>query len=206
MIIEKVVVGEAQTNCYILGCGKTKEAIIIDPGADKDKIIEKIKSLNLTPKYIVLTHAHGDHIGAVLGSKKYFNVPVYIHHMDLNMLGNADLNYSEMILGKPIAIKTDMVLNDTDILKLGSLEIEVIHTPGHTGGSISLKCGAVIFCGDTLFKDSIGRTDLIGGSYNKLINSIINRLLVYPEETVIYPGHGPVTTIGYERNHNIYLQ
>lgn len=205
MLVEKVIVGETQTNCYILGCSKTKEAMIIDPGSEKDKIIEKINSLNLIPKYIILTHAHGDHIGAASDLKKYYNIPICVHHMDLNMLSNADLNYSEMIFDKPISIKTDMILDNTDVLNLGTLKVEIIHTPGHTHGSISLKCNDVIFCGDTLFKESIGRTDLVGGSYNKLINSIINRLLILPDNTIVYPGHGPETTIGYEKKNNIYF-
>lgn len=205
MIVEKITVGEFQTNCYILGCSKTKEIIIIDPGTDKDKIITKINSLNLIPKYIILTHAHGDHIGAATALRAYYNIPIYIHHADLNMLGDANLNYSEMIFGEPITIKTDMVLDDADILNLGFIKIEVIHTPGHTEGSISLKCDDIIFSGDTLFKDSIGRTDLIGGAYDKLINSIINTILLFPNKTTIYPGHGPVTTVEHERKHNVHF-
>lgn len=193
------------TNCYLLGCKKTNQAIIIDPGYDSKRIIKEITKLNLIPQSIILTHAHGDHIGAVPDLVKRYNIPVYIHPHDQDLLSDSMLNLTAILLSKGVLITSSRKLKDQDKIKAGTLEIEVIHTPGHTRGGISLKCQNVIFSGDTLFQGSIGRTDLPGGSHQQLLTSIKDRLLVFPDDTIIYPGHGPTTNLGQERENNPFL-
>ena len=212
MILENIIVGPNQTNCYILGCPYTKEALIIDPGSEAGRIKKAIVKLGIAPKYIINTHGHADHIGA----NSEFKLPILIHNLDSDFLKNPRKNMSiffGFLITSPPASK---LLEGGEKINIGKLMLEIIHTPGHTPGSISIivnvdkRAGAspapaIIFTGDTLFKDGVGRTDLPGSSEKDLFNSIKSKLLVLDDETAIYPGHGPASTIGEERRNNPYL-
>ncbi|NLY19815.1 MAG: MBL fold metallo-hydrolase [Tissierellia bacterium] len=207
MEVTKIEVGQLQTNCYVIHDKKSNEMLIVDPGADYKVIENVLKSINGKLKYIVLTHAHGDHIGAVKEIiDNYPDVKLLIHSDDALRLETPALNMSSMIFGYDISIIADEKLNDGDIIKLGDEEIGVIHTPGHSEGCICLLFGNELITGDTLFNGSIGRTDLIGGDYNEIINSIHSKILPLKDEIIVYPGHGPSSTIGKERVINPYLK
>ena len=206
MQIKTMALGMYQANCYIISDEATLEAAIIDPGDQFELIKNYIDKNKLNIKYILLTHGHGDHIGALMEIKEYTKAPVCINKNDLAMLRNKDLNFSDVIYGKKIEMAPDQFLIEGEIITVGSIKIDVIHTPGHTKGSVCFKCGNILFTGDTLFAFSIGRTDLPGGNYNEIIEAISSKLLVLPEETVVYPGHGDTTTIGKEKRYNPFFQ
>lgn len=190
-----------EVNCYILGCDRTKEAVIIDPGADCDKIKNRLEEMKVSAKYILNTHGHGDHIGV----NEKFGLPVLIHQLDAPFLKNSIKNLSAMFGFNVSSPNANRLLEDRDIVKVGNLSLEIIHTPGHTPGSISIKCDNIVFTGDTLFCEGVGRTDLPYASEKDLFNSIREKLLILPDSTRIYPGHGPASTIGHERKHNPFL-
>lgn len=206
MIFERLEVGSFAVNCYIIASDVTKETAIIDPGSQFDLIDHKITELGLKVKMIILTHCHGDHIGAVNALVEKYHVPVYIHESDAIMLQDSELNYSKSLFRKDITVKPDVLLKDGDVIELGDLKLEIIHTPGHTPGGISIKVGNILLTGDTLFCRSIGRTDFIGGSFDEIIDSIKNKLLKFSDDTLVYPGHNSPTTIGTERNFNPFLR
>jgi len=200
-ILETVTVGPVEMNCYILGCAKTLEAVIIDPGAEDGEIKGRLSSKRLSARYIINTHGHADHIGA----NGRFGLPVMIHRSDVPFLSNPEKNLSA-ILGMTISSPpANRALEDGDKLYVGDLLLEVIHTPGHTPGSISVKCEDLVFTGDALFNEGIGRTDFPYSSEKDLLRSIREKLLVLPDSTKVYPGHGAATTIGYEKTHNPFL-
>lgn len=205
MIFQGFAVGSYYSNCYIVGSEETREAAIIDPGADFNKIDSIIKELNVTPKMIILTHYHGDHIGAVLDIVEQYNTKVYIHKDDAEVLKDSSINFSKQIIGRSISINPDVLLNDGDVLELGELKLEIIHTPGHTKGGICIKVGNIMMTGDTLFNKSIGRTDLPGGSYEELINSVKEKIFVFDEDITIYPGHNSPSTIKSEKLSNPFF-
>lgn len=194
MVIKRIVVGSLYTNCYIVST-KNKNGFIIDPGDDariiKDYIIKKAIKVH----FIINTHSHIDHIKA----DYELGFPVYIHQLDAPALENPKNNISTSILGDFNACKPAKKLDDGEVIKLDDLQIQVIHTPGHSPGGICLKIDNVVFSGDTLFKDGIGRTDLPGGSYKEIMASIKNKLLCLDDNVKIYPGHGEDSTIGRER-------
>ena len=202
MMIKKMVVGGLETNCYIFADLDTKESVLIDPGGNKEGLIEsEIKRHGLKLKCIINTHGHGDHIS----SNRKFKAPVYIHKLDANFLENSELNMSAAF---GFAIKSppaNRLLEDGDIIDVGELKLRVIHTPGHTPGSISLLGDGVVFTGDTLFAGGVGRTDFPYGSDKQLINSIKYKLLTLDEKTIIYPGHGSSSTIGKEKRENSFI-
>jgi glyoxylase-like metal-dependent hydrolase (beta-lactamase superfamily II) len=206
MILDNVVVGNYMVNCYITGDSETKEVIIIDPGFDGESIKKAIDKNGYKPKAVVLTHGHGDHIGAVSELMDTYGIPLYIHKFELDMISETKSNFSKMIFGKTIILTADKHLSEGDIIKVGNIEYEVIHTPGHTPGGICLKSGDALFTGDTLFQGSIGRTDFPGGSYEQIINSIKTKLLKYNDETKVYPGHNGFSSIGYEKKYNPFLK
>ena len=207
MEVTKIEVGQLQTNCYVIHDKKSNEMLIVDPGADYKVIENVLKGLNGKLKYIVLTHAHGDHIGAVNEIiENYPDVKLLIHSDDALRLETPALNMSGMIFGYDISIIADEKLNDGDIIMLGDEELKVIHTPGHSEGCICLLFDDELITGDTLFNGRIGRTDLIGGDYNEIINSIHSKILPLKDEIIVYPGHGPSSTIGKERVINPYLK
>ena len=192
MILEIMHVGMLAANCYILGCEETKEAVMIDPGGDALGLLSKIKKLDLNIKYIILTHGHYDHTGAINEIKEKTNAPIAIHKLDKKIL--EDENKS-----------ADMYLKDGDELYIGSIKLKIIHTPGHSPGGISILMDGAIFTGDTLFAGSIGRTDFYKGDMEQILSSIKNKLFLLPEETKVYPGHGPASTIGSEKNTNPFF-
>ncbi|MFC1699402.1 MBL fold metallo-hydrolase [Candidatus Omnitrophota bacterium] len=201
MKIEKIAVGPMQANCYIVACPETNQALVLDPGDQPEKIKNRLSSLGLKLNFIVNTHGHIDHIAANVALK----VPVYIHQLDAVFLKDAQLNLSAMFgqkLDQPAEVLT---LQDGQKLKLGQLFLEVIHTPGHTPGGICLKANQALFTGDTLFAQSIGRCDFPYASEQTLLDSIRQKLLKFPDELVIYPGHGPSSTLGEERRSNPFL-
>lgn len=195
------------SNCYIIACPETREAAIIDPGAPDPWIRRVLAEQGLKLSAVWLTHGHVDHIGGVEWVKSFSGAPVAIHPDDEPMLGDPRLNGSALFLSEPISTSADRLINDGDVLPLGNLRFRVIHTPGHSPGGVCfyLESGGHLIAGDTLFAGSIGRTDLPGGSHSALIRAIREKLLPLPAETVVYPGHGPTTTIGDEKEYNPFL-
>jgi hydroxyacylglutathione hydrolase len=203
MRIKTIAVGILDTNCYIISSGA--EAWVIDPGDDALRLLDYCAENELSVRAVLLTHGHADHIGAAAD----FHVPVYIHKLDADCLNDASANLSSFV-GAPFVCPADLEvesLEDGMNLILADGNFVVFHTPGHTQGCVCFYCReeGVLFSGDTLFAGSIGRTDLPEGSYDSIINSIRQKLLVLPDETKVYPGHGASTTIGKERLDNPFL-
>ena len=201
----QTTLGEA-TNCYIVEDEETKETMVIDPGGEADKILEMLDILEANVKYIYLTHCHGDHIGAVSEVKSKKGGKILIHRDDAEGLDDENINLSACINMGDIELEPDSRVDDGDLIHVGSLEFRVIHTPGHTKGSTSLYCEkeGLLFSGDTLFRGTWGRTDLPTSSFVQIIDSITKKLLVLPDETIVYPGHGKSTLIKEEKP--IYLE
>lgn len=193
--------GPLGVNAYLLADPVSKDACLIDPGADADRLKDCIKKHGFNLRCIINTHGHGDHIGA----NASFKVPIYVHEADKDFLADPDKNMSRFFFFNIISPPAERLLKEGDIIEIGSIKLKVIHTPGHTPGSIALATGNVIFTGDTLFKDSVGRTDFDYGSSAALFDSIRKKLLVFSDETVIYPGHGAPSTIGDEKKGNQFL-
>jgi len=207
MFLEKLVVGVLETNCYLIGCKKTKMAAVIDPGGEEkvDLILDILEKNNFGLKYIINTHGHIDHINGNNLLKAKTKALLLIHRLDTDMLVDANKNFSSF-MGKEIySPSADKLLEEGDEISLGTLNLIVIHTPGHTPGGISLVLNNIVFTGDTLFAGGIGRTDLPGGSYQDLMKSIKEKLLILGDDKIIYPGHGPDSTIGEERKTNPYI-
>lgn len=206
MILKGIEISAMAVNCYIVGCEETREVAVIDPGGNHRSILGLLEKENLKAVYIINTHGHIDHIGANRQVKEATGAKILIHKEDAHMLENAVSNISFMMGSKVTSPAADQTLQDGDTIKIGNtVELEVIHTPGHTKGGICLKVDKIIFVGDTLFQGSIGRTDFPGGSYPQIIQSIKERLLCFEDDVVCYPGHGPGTTIGFERKNNPFI-
>lgn len=206
MIIETITVGSFAMNCYLIKDPKSGEAIYIDPGIEADLLIQKIVQHDIKLKLVINTHCHIDHTAEVARVIKYFNAPFYIHRGDLPLLDN--LKDQGEFFGLPVTdipVVTDFV-EDNQTFDIGSLSMKILHTPGHSPGGISILINDSVFVGDCLFNESIGRTDLLGGNYDQLITSIKTKLLTLEDSIVVYPGHGPATTIGHERQNNQFLQ
>ena len=204
MLISGLVVGPFASNCYIVGSESSKEGMIIDPGAEAEVILKKVKDLGLDIKYIVLTHGHIDHVSALKEVKEATGAEVAIHADDADSLQGHSLG-TLFGLSFPTPPPPDRLLKDGDSIDIGDLHFLVLHTPGHSPGGICLLGQGVVFSGDTLFNYGMGRYDLPGGDYKKLMNGINTKLMVLPDETAVYPGHGPATTIGAERRGNPFL-
>lgn len=202
----RIPAGIYAANCYIVYSELTNSGIVVDPGGDVDIILKNIEDKNLTIDYIVLTHGHGDHIGGVIDLVSALEVPLLVHEQDLDMISDAKMNLSSIMSMGSIELKPDKLLRDGDLIKFGELVAEVIHTPGHTKGGICLKIEDNLITGDTLFQGSIGRTDLEGGDYDTIINSIIEKLLIFPDDIIVWPGHGVQSTIGSEKRNNPFLR
>lgn len=205
MLFEELLVGPIDVNCYILGCEETKEAVIIDPGGHSDKIKDCLDRLNLNVKWILITHGHFDHTGGLKKLKKFTDSPVCIHKKDEVMLkegANHALFFGFNIDPVPPA---DRLLEDGEEIKMGNYTIKVIHTPGHSPGGVSYYTGDKIFVGDLLFAGSIGRTDLPGGNYETLIDSVKTKIFSLPGSTAVYPGHGHKTTVKEEIDTNPFF-
>lgn len=194
------------TNCYIVEDEDTKETMVIDPGGEHSKILEMLNILEAKVKYIYLTHCHADHIGAVTEIKNKKGGKILIHRDDADGLNDENINLSECINMGEIELEPDSRVDDGDLIHVGNLEFKVIHTPGHTKGGTSLfsEQEGLLFSGDTLFRGTWGRTDLPTSSFEAIINSITKKLLILPEETIVYPGHGKSTVIKEEKP--IYLE
>lgn len=206
MKIVRIPAGIYAANCYLVYCENNKEGIVIDPGGDADVIIEQIENLGLGIKYIMLTHGHGDHIGGISEVKSHTNAPVAIHKEDEYLLNDGNSNLSSMMAMGSMELEANLLLDDGDSMSFGDLTAKVIHTPGHTPGGISIKIKNNLFTGDTLFAGSIGRTDFPGSSYEKIISSINEKLIIYSDDTKVYPGHGPSSTIGREKETNPFIK
>lgn len=195
-----------KTNCYIIHDEETKEAMVIDPAGEVNKIIEMLEILQSKIKYIVITHCHGDHIGGVNELRQKMGGTILIHRTCANNLNNQDIMLTGYIGMEPIILEDVRIVDDEDLLHIGNTQLKVIHTPGHTNGGISLYCEEhkMLFSGDTLFRGTWGRTDLPTGSLEEIMDSIINKLLILPDDTIVYPGHGLSTKIEEEKP--IYLK
>jgi glyoxylase-like metal-dependent hydrolase (beta-lactamase superfamily II) len=198
-------VGPIMANCYILGCEDTKEAVVIDPGDDADQILLKLADLKLKVKYIINTHGHFDHVGANRRMKEATGAQLLIHAQDAPMLDHLSQAAASFGLRSENSPQPDKTVDDGDIIKFGNISLKVLHSPGHSPGGISLYTKGYVFVGDTLFQGSIGRTDLPGGNFNTLKNSIQNKLFVLEDSTRVFTGHGPETTIGREKRYNPFV-
>ena len=207
MIHEIFPVGPLQCNCSIVGDEQTREAMVIDPGDDIENVLAILQRHGLTVKQIVITHAHIDHIGGAAKLHRLTGAPVLLNVNDQALLKMLDVQASWLGMRPPEATTIDASLTTGDKVQTGSLVADVLHTPGHTEGSICLYFAAEkkLIAGDTLFAGSIGRTDLPGGSYKKIMESLHGPVLALPDETIVVPGHGPLTTIGDERETNPFL-
>jgi hydroxyacylglutathione hydrolase len=213
-----IPVGMLRCNCTIIGDRRTHEALVIDPGDEVSRILELLGRHKLRAKAIVSTHAHIDHVGGLCKLHKFTGAPVMMHRDDIPLYQGMDVQAAFLGVTPPEVGDVDQLLTDGDVLQWGSLAAQVMHTPGHSPGSVSLylpqDAGKVsaptappqLFAGDTLFAGSIGRTDLWGGSMEQILESLQSKLLQLPDDTVVHPGHGPRTTIGEERHSNPYLR
>ena len=199
MIIRQLPLGQLQTNCYIAGCEETRKAIVIDPGDEAGRILSELDHLKLEVVYILNTHAHFDHIGANAALVKATGAPLAIHKLDVPLLkerGGAKLYGLEI----PASPEPELLLSEGTVISFGKMSLRTLFTPGHTPGHVSFYDEGVLFDGDVLFAGGMGRTDLPGGSQKDLMESIEKKLMVLPDDTVVYSGHGPTTTIGQERD------
>lgn len=208
MLIHEILpVGPLQCNCSVIGDPGSREAMVIDPGDDIDQILTLLRKHNLIVKQIVITHAHIDHVGGAMKLKQATGAPILLNQNDEALLKMLDVQAAWIGVPTPGKVDIDQSLSNGDKVTTGSLTAEVLHTPGHTEGSICLYFAPQkkLIAGDTLFAGSIGRTDLPGGSYKKIIDSLHERVLALPDDTVVVPGHGELTTIGQERYSNPFL-
>ncbi|MEP7272440.1 MAG: MBL fold metallo-hydrolase [Acidobacteriota bacterium] len=209
MIVETFPVGRLQCNCTILGSRQTNEAIVIDPGDDIPLVLARLAYHGLTAKYAIATHGHIDHVGGFKEIKEGTGAPVYLHESDLFLYEALEMQATMIGVDTPETTVIDGHLDDGDEIGAGDIKLRVVHTPGHTPGSICFHSpdgDAHLFAGDTLFMGSIGRTDLWGGSIDQIMESLRDKLVTLPDETVVIPGHGPATTIGREKRFNPFLQ
>lgn len=209
MILNMLTVGTLFTNCYIVGCPETLEGLIIDPGFDQnseaDKVLKQVDQHHLKVKYIVNTHGHPDHTAGNGILKEATGVPILIHEFDASKLTDASKNLSGLFGLRVMSPPADRMLREGDVVQVGNVKLKVLHTPGHSRGSISLLGENVVFTGDTLFAGSIGRYDFPDASFEEIMSSI-KRLAMLPDHMKVYPGHGPTSTIGKEKRSNPFLQ
>ncbi len=206
MIIKSLAVGPIQANCYIIGCETTLVGAVIDPGDDADRILAGAKKANLRIAHIINTHGHFDHVGGNRQLKAATDAELMIHPLDAPMLKQLGRMAGAFGLSAENSPAPDRLVEDGHTIAVGDLRLEVIHTPGHTPGGISLHVDGCVFVGDTLFQGSIGRTDFPGGDFDTLLTSIRTRLFVLDDTTTVYTGHGPDTTIGKEKRFNPFAR
>jgi hydroxyacylglutathione hydrolase len=207
MIHEILPVGPLQCNCSVIGDEATREALVIDPGDEIEDVLALVHKHNLQVKQIVVTHAHIDHVGGAMKLRATTGASILLNQNDYALLKMLDVQAAWIGVPAPGKVEIDQSIGQADVVMAGSLVADVIHTPGHTEGSVCLYFSAEkkLIAGDTLFAGSIGRTDLPGGSFEKIINSLREKVLALPDETIVVPGHGALTTIGEERESNPFL-
>ncbi|MBI5442156.1 MAG: MBL fold metallo-hydrolase [Deltaproteobacteria bacterium] len=206
MILETLVVGPIQANCYIVGDENTKEAVVIDPGGDTPVILRALAARQLKVVAVVGTHGHFDHVEGLAGMKRGTGAPILVHNGDLPIIQG--MTGQALMFGMRVepAPPPDRFLEEGDRIPFGPYALEVLHTPGHSPGSVSLLLDKKVFVGDLLFAGSIGRTDLQGGDYDTLIASVRRKIFTLPDDTVVYPGHGPETTVAREKRTNPFFR
>lgn len=207
MDLQEMTLGQVQTNCYLIGNEKTKEAVVIDPADEGAYIAKRLRSLGYALKAILLTHGHFDHITGAEELRSLTGAEIYAYEGEKELLADPKLNCSS-IAGHTVSLVPDKFFKDKDQLELAGFTFEVLFTPGHTSGSVCfyLKSEGILFSGDTLFQESVGRSDLPTGNGRRLVKSVNERLLPLGEDILVYPGHGEDTTIGYEKRYNYYLK
>lgn len=205
--IVHLVVGPVQTNCYLVMNQKTKETIIVDPGAEADRIVSALTKMQAKPVVILLTHGHFDHAGAAASLAEKYGLLVYAHEKEAETLADSRINLSGPMAGGAVTYHADIFLKDEQEIDLAGFHIRVLHTPGHTPGGCCyyFPYEDVVFTGDSLFCGSIGRTDLKGGSSSQLVRAVKDKLMSLPDRTTVYPGHNDITSIEHERMYNPYL-
>lgn len=205
-MFKHMAVGPLMSNCYVIACKKTRQAAVIDPGDEPDNILIAISEFKSRLKYIINTHGHFDHVGGNARLKQVTGASILIHEDDAHMLPLVSSSAAAWGMSSIDSPPPDEKLKDGDIIELGEIKLKVIHTPGHSPGGVSFHYDNTIFVGDTLFAGSIGRTDFPGGSYDTLISSVKNKLFVLGDDVIVYPGHGPETTIGQEKSTNPFFK
>lgn len=205
MIIERLEVGVFAENCYVVGCIESREGVVIDPGDEIPRVLQVIEKHLLKIQFILLTHAHIDHVKEAQAIKSELSVPLFMHRDDQFLLDNLPAQAASYGLATSGIPKVDQYLEEGQRIRFGKCAFNVVHTPGHSPGSVSFVAPKTAFVGDVLFAGSIGRTDLPGGDFGTLINSIQSKLFPLGDDTQVYPGHGPATTIGDERRTNPFL-
>lgn len=205
MIINTIHVGHLSTNCYVITDGSSGEGIVIDPGGDVEKILAVLDEGRLRANAIILTHGHWDHIAAAIDVSRATGAGVFIHRGDGDMAADPMKNLSIVVANEQFAMEPDHPLEDGQVITVGQLEVKVIHTPGHTQGGVSLLIGDKLFCGDLIFRESVGRTGLPGSDSDLLRESILIKVMTLPDSVELYPGHGDPTTVGWERENNPYI-
>jgi len=209
MKVDRLVLGAFETNCYILSENpEARDCLIIDTGLEAGGLTDLLDARGLEATALILTHGHADHIGGTAELRNILpNLKVYVHRLDAEMLTGMRDNLSAMAGVRIRTAPADFLVEEGETIEQAGISLEVLHTPGHTRGGVSLYCRpeGIVFVGDTLFAGSVGRTDFSGGSMRQLVNSIKEKLLVLPDETVVYPGHGPATTIGQEKAYNPFV-
>ena len=205
MDYEVLVVGALETNCYLVSSKKTQECAIVDPAAEANKIFALIAKKELKPIMILNTHGHIDHIGANRDMKEKFDIPLRIHSLDGHMLGQEQQSELGFFLQAKTSPPADSYFKDGEKIKIGNFSLRVLHTPGHSPGSVSFIGDSFVLSGDTLFCGGVGRTDLPGGNWEDMEESLKKKILTLPEEMIVLPGHGPSTSIGQEKNTNPFI-
>lgn len=205
MILESLETGPLQVNCYIVGCETTRKAAVIDPGGDAERILALLQQLNLELEMVINTHGHFDHVGGNKRLLEATGVELLLHEADRQLLAMAEQHAGLYGLPTELSPQPQRLLKGGEVIRLGELQIKVLHTPGHSPGGICLLIEDHVIVGDTLFAGSIGRTDLPGGDHQQLLESIRTQLLPLPDDTVAHPGHGPATSIGREKLYNPFL-